>query len=255
MGITATIENSRVLIGNTKLMKSYDISFDESISSQFADAGKTPLFIAKNDKYLGIISVADTIKSGSALAISTLIQMGIEPIMMTGDDHRTATAIAKQAGIERIVAEVLPGEKSEEIKKIQSAGKCVAMVGDGINDAPALTQADIGIAIGTGTDVAIESADIVLMRGDLSDVPTALKLSRSTLRNIKENLGWAFGYNIIGIPIAAGLLYLIDGKSLLNPMIGAAAMSFSSVSVLLNALRLRFFKKASAKQNKTNISN
>ena len=213
----------------------------EEISDKLAAEGKTPMYIAINNKIAGIIAVADIVKESSAKAIMKLHDMGIEVAMITGDNKKTADAIARQVGIDKVLAEVLPQDKSSEVKKLQSEGRFVAMVGDGINDAPALAQADIGMAIGSGTDVAMESADIVLMKSDLMDVPTAIKLSRSTMRNIKENLFWAFAYNVIGIPIAAGVLYLFGGP-LLNPVIAALAMAFSSTSVLLNALRLKRFK-------------
>ena len=241
-GIIAQI-GSELLIGNYKLMqeKSVDFSELEESSDRLASEGKTPMYIAFDGRAAGIIAVADTVKKTSREAIKKLQQMSIEVIMITGDNKRTAAAVARLVGIDKVLAGVLPQDKSNEIKKLQSAGSRVAMVGDGINDAPALVQADIGIAIGSGTDVAIESADIVLMKNDLTDVSTAINLSKRTIRNIKQNLCWAFGYNTVGIPIAAGLLYLFGGP-LLNPVFAAAAMSLSSVSVLTNALRLKRFK-------------
>ncbi|WP_206913021.1 copper-translocating P-type ATPase [Enterococcus sp. DIV0840] len=248
-GIEVTIEESRLLLGNKKLMDDRNISLGNlgAMSDQLAEQGKTPMYIAKDGSIAGIIAVADTIKPNSIPAIKKLHQMGIEVAMITGDNKRTAQAIAKQVGIDRVLSEVLPEDKANEVMKLQKEGKKVAMVGDGINDAPALSQADIGIAIGSGTDVAMESADIVLMRSDLMDVPTAVELSKATIKNIKENLFWAFAYNTLGIPVAMGVLYLFGGP-LLNPMIAGAAMSFSSVSVLLNALRLKGFKPSVLKK-------
>jgi len=242
-GIEVTIEGNKILLGNRKLMIESEISLEklEDISNRLAEEGKTPMYVTIEAKLGGIIAVADTVKENSKKAIERLHAMGIEVAMITGDNKRTAAAIARQVGIDRILAEVLPEDKANEVKKLQAEGKKVAMVGDGINDAPALAQADIGIAIGSGTDVAMESADIVLMRSDLMDVPTAIQLSKKTITNIKQNLFWAFGYNVLGIPVAMGVLYLFGGP-LLNPIIAALAMSFSSVSVLTNALRLKGFK-------------
>jgi Cu+-exporting ATPase len=242
-GIEVEIEGRVVLLGNKKLMTDRHISLEqlEKQADKLAGEGKTPMYAAVDNQLAGVIAVADVVKESSAKAIEKLHKMGIEVAMITGDNKRTAEAIAKQVGIDRVLAEVLPQDKANEVKKLQQEGKKVAMVGDGINDAPALAQADIGIAIGSGTDVAMESADIVLMRSDLMDVPTAIQLSKSTIRNIKQNLFWAFAYNIAGIPIAAGLLFAFGGPKL-NPVFAAAAMSMSSVSVLTNALRLKRFK-------------
>ena len=242
-GIEVVIENESILLGNLKLMKERSIDIGElrGEADRLANEGKTPMFIAINNSLEGIIAVADTVKPSSINAIKELHNMGIKVAMITGDNKKTAEAIAKQVGIDIVLSEVLPEDKANEVKKLQGKDDKVAMVGDGINDAPALAQADIGIAIGSGTDVAIESADIVLMRSDLMDVIVAIKLSKATIRNIKQNLFWAFGYNVLGIPVAMGVLHIFGGP-LLNPMIAAAAMSLSSVSVLANALRLKKFK-------------
>lgn len=242
-GIKVTIEGNILFIGNKKLMDEKQISLEvlKDQSDQLAAEGKTPMYVAFEKELAGIIAVADVVKESSIKAIQKLKSMGLEVAMITGDNKMTAEAIAKEVGIDRVLAEVLPQDKSEEVKKLQSEGKKVCMVGDGINDAPALVQADIGMAIGSGTDVAMESADIVLMKSDLMDVATAIHLSKSTIRNIKQNLFWAFGYNVAGIPIAAGILYLFGGP-LLNPMFAAMAMAFSSVSVVSNALRLKRFQ-------------
>jgi len=235
-GIEVEIDKKSILLGNKKLMmeKNINISSLDETSDRLASEGKTPMYIAIDGNAAGIIAVADTVKASSKNAIESLHKMGIKVAMITGDNKRTADAIAKQVGIDIVLSEVLPEDKANEVKKLQVDGNRVGMVGDGINDAPALAQADIGIAIGSGTD-------IVLMRSDLMDVISAIKLSKATIKNIKENLFWAFGYNVLGIPVAMGVLHIFGGP-LLNPMIAAGAMSLSSVSVLLNALRLRRFK-------------
>ena len=242
-GIVTLINDKNILIGNNKLMKNnnIDINSVENDVKSLASQGKTPMYMAIDGDLAGVIAVADTLKANSKKAVEALHKLGIEVVMLTGDNEKTAQAIAKEVGIDKVVSDVLPGDKANEVKRLQDEGKNVAMVGDGINDAPALAMANIGIAIGSGTDVAIESADIVLMRSDILDVVGAIQLSKATIKNIKENLGWAFGYNTLGIPVAMGILYAFGGP-LLNPMIAAFAMSFSSVSVLLNALRLKRFK-------------
>ena len=242
-GVLVKLADKEVLLGNLKLMENKGVSLGgtHAEAQRLASEGKTPMYIAVNGKYAGLIAVADTVKASSYEAVKRLHKLGISVAMITGDNKETANAIAAQVGIDTVLAEVLPEEKANEVKKLQAGGKKVAMVGDGINDAPALAQADVGMAIGSGTDVAMESADIVLMKSDLRDVSTAIELSRKTIRNIKQNLFWAFSYNTLGIPVAMGILHVFGGP-LLNPMIGALAMSLSSVSVLTNALRLRGFK-------------
>lgn len=242
-GIKGVINGRECIAGNLRLMNESGISDSslETIRDNAANEGKTPLFFAEDGTLIGMIAVADTIKSTSAEAISELKSMGIEVIMLTGDHKKTAEAIRRKVGVDRVISEVLPEDKEAEIRKLQEEGRTVAMVGDGINDAPALARADVGIAIGAGTDVAMEAADIVLMKSDLRDVAGAIELSKATIRNIKENLFWAFFYNIIGIPVAAGCYYASFGLKM-NPMVAALAMSFSSVFVVSNALRLRFFK-------------
>ncbi|GMQ74154.1 heavy metal translocating P-type ATPase [Tetragenococcus halophilus] len=254
-GIQVAVEGQTVLLGNKKLITENNIdTLDaQEVSDRLANEGKIPMFIAAGGQLIGIVAVADTIKENSIAAIDKLHHMGLQVAMITGDNKRTAEAIAKQVGIDRVFSEVLPEDKANEVEKLQNEGLHVAMVGDGINDAPALAQANVGVAIGSGTDVAIESADIVLMRSDLMDVPTAVELSRATIKNIKQNLFWAFAYNTIGIPIAMGILYLFGGP-LLNPMFAGAAMSLSSVSVLLNALRLKGFKPAKTETTKEEAS-
>jgi Cu+-exporting ATPase len=232
-GITATVDGDAVLIGNRLLMdgSSVNVVEAEMILQRLAEEGKTPVLVSLNGRLAGIIAIADTIKSSSQEAVVRLKEMGLEVVMMSGDHRRTAEAIAREAGIERVIAEVLPHDKAKQVQALQAEGKIVAMVGDGINDAPALAQADVGIAMGTGTDVAMETADITLMKSDLRGVPEAIQLSHKTIRAIKQNLFWAFIYNVIGIPVAA--------LGLLNPIYAAAAMAFSSVSVVMNSLRLR----------------
>lgn len=244
-GLEAVVNGSRYFIGNLRLVneKKININDFEQKSTRLADEGKTPLYFADEQNVLGIIAVADVVKPTSQRAIKEFEAMGIEVVMLTGDNKKTAEAIRKQLGITRAIAEVLPQDKEREIRQIQEQGRKVAMIGDGINDAPALARADVGIAIGAGTDVAIESADIVLIRSDLLDAVTAVQLSKSTIRNIKQNLFWAFIYNTVGIPLAAGVFFSVLSWKL-NPMFAAAAMSMSSVSVVSNALRLKFFKPA-----------
>jgi Cu+-exporting ATPase len=242
-GISARVGGHLVLLGNARHLAERGVPTEEdeaAVADRLAGEGKTPILVAVDGRYAGAIAVADVVKDSSARAVAALHAMGIEVAMITGDARLTALAIAREVGIARVLAEVPPQDKAAEVKKLQAEGRVVAMVGDGINDAPALARADVGIAIGSGTDVAMESADVVLMHSDLTDVATAIKLSKSVMRNIKQNLFWAFGFNVLGIPIAAGLLYAFGGP-LLNPIIAAAAMSLSSVSVLTNALRLRHF--------------
>lgn len=242
-GIVAQVNDQEILIGNESLMKQYQVELGEHISDliSLSHQGKTAMLVALDKHLVGIVAVADQIKKNSREAISELQKMGLEVIMLTGDREETAQAVAREAGVHQVIAGVFPDGKAALVKDLQVKGKKVAMVGDGINDAPALVQAEVGVAIGSGTDVAIDSADIVLMHSDLLDVVTAIRLSQATIKNIKENLFWAFAYNTLGIPVAMGFLYIFGGP-LLNPMLAGLAMSFSSVSVVTNALRLRRFK-------------
>jgi Cu+-exporting ATPase len=241
-GVRTVIGGHVVAVGNLGLMRAdgVDTGRWQPVGQDLAGQGKTPMYVAVNGQLAGVIAVADTIKPSSRDAVAQLVGLGQRVVMLTGDGAATAGAIAAQAGIDQVLADVLPGDKAQAVKRLQAEGQKVIMVGDGINDAPALVQADVGLAIGTGTDVAIESADIVLMGGGLEGVAGAIRLSRATIRNVKQNLFWAFGYNVVGIPLAAGVLHLFGGP-LLNPMFAAAAMSLSSVSVLANALRLKRF--------------
>lgn len=241
-GVGGEVEGRAVLLGNAKLMRDRSIAIEHLTKDweRLAGEGKTPMFVAIDGKPAGLVAVADTVKPDSKAAVATLKAMGLEVVMMTGDNERTAKAIARQVGIERVLAEVLPNDKSHEVQKLQLEGKTVGMVGDGINDAPALAQADVGFAIGTGTDVAIEASDVTLIKGSLVGVVTAIEISRATMRNVRQNLVGAFGYNVAGIPIAMGVLYPFIGL-LLSPLIAAAAMAFSSVTVVSNANRLRSF--------------
>lgn len=243
-GISAEVDGKKLLVGNRRLMDEASVAVPEDFTERaerLADLGKTPMYCAADGNFIGLIAAADTIKKESLEAIAELHRMGIKTLMLTGDNSRTARAVAGELNIDSFIAEVLPEEKAEHIKKLQQEGEVTAMAGDGINDAVALTQADVGIAVGQGTDVAIECADIVLIKDDLRDVCKAIRLSKATIRNIKQNLFWAFGYNTLGIPIAMGVLHIFGGP-LLNPMIAAAAMSLSSVSVVSNALRLKTVK-------------
>jgi Cu+-exporting ATPase len=246
-GAMGVVDGHAVMVGNEALMSDYavDVAPLRPDAERLASVAKTPMYIAVDGRFAGVVAVADPIKTTSRDAVARLHRMGLHVVMLTGDNQRTADAIAREAGVDRVVAGVLPEGKVAEVKRLQSEGRVVAMVGDGINDAPALAQADIGIAIGTGTDVAMEAADVALMRGDLRGVAEAIRLSRRTMRTMKQNLFWAFIYNVIGIPIAAGVLYPVFGL-LLSPILASAAMAFSSVSVVSNSLRLRRFRAVAA---------
>jgi Cu+-exporting ATPase len=258
LGIKASVNGTRLMVGNLALMqrKGFDLNGLDSMAREFSSDGKTPVFVANDGQLKGIIAVADILRPESPAAVAALRDQGLEVVVLTGDNQRTAETIAHRIGADRVDAEVLPGDKADQVRAIQSEGKTVAMVGDGINDAPALAQADVGIAIGTGTDVAMEAADVTLVSGDLRGISTAVSLSRATMRTVKQNLFWAFAYNVALIPIASGALYPVFSGSgvpaslqpflsefgFLNPILAAAAMAISSVTVVTNALRLRRFK-------------
>jgi Cu+-exporting ATPase len=239
-GATGVVDGAALAVGNEALMADWgaDVTPLRDAAERLAGEGKTPMYALVDGALAGLLAVADPIKPTSRDAIARLRRMGLDVVMLTGDNRRTAEAVARQAGIDRVVAEVLPEGKVAEIRRLQEQGRVVAMVGDGINDAPALAQADVGIAIGTGTDIAVEASDVTLMRGDLRSAAAAVALSRRTMRTMKQNLFWAFIYNVIGIPVAAGALYPAFGL-LLSPILASAAMAFSSVSVVANSLRLR----------------
>jgi Cu+-exporting ATPase len=243
------VKGRALLLGNAKLMADRGIDVGDlgaKVDALAAD-GKTPVYAAIDGKIGGVVAVADQVRPESADAIRAMKAMGLEVVMITGDNRRTADAIARLVGVDRVFAEVLPEDKARHVRELQAGKKIVGMVGDGINDAPALAQADVGIAIGTGTDVAIEASDITLIRGDLRGVVSAIELSKATIRTVKQNLFWAFIYNVIGIPVAAGLLYPFTGW-LMSPVMASAAMSFSSVSVVTNSLRLRRFRPSPVRE-------
>jgi Cu+-exporting ATPase len=242
-GVNGRVDGREVLFGNAKLMRDRKVAIEaqQPVWERLAGEGKTPMYVAVDGSAAGLVAVADTVKPDSKAAIEALKKLGIEVVMLTGDNERTAKAIARQVGVARVLAEVLPDDKAHEVQKLQLEGKVVGMVGDGINDAPALAQADVGFAIGTGTDVAIEASDVTLIKGSLMGIVTAIEISRATMRNVRQNLFGAFGYNTVGIPVAMGVLYPFLGI-LLSPLIAPAAMAFSSVTVVTNANRLRFFQ-------------
>jgi len=237
-GVRATVGDASVLVGTAGLLRENGVAVPDGAEAALADAGRTPLLVARAGRFLGAVGVADTLRPEARAAVADLRSMGLSVVMLTGDRERIAQAVAREAGVDRVIAEVLPGGKVAAVEKLQAEGQVVAMVGDGVNDAPALARADVGIALGTGTDIAAETADVTLMRADLTGIPKAIRLSRATMRTIRQNLFWAFFYNVVGIPIAAGVLFPAFGV-LLKPAFAALAMAFSSVSVVTNSLRLR----------------